>query len=191
MNAALFAVLMVTAAILYVGPLSALFGRRELIREVHVVAGLLLPLPVVAAVAGPWRRPVMADLRALNRFDAHDWRWLRSRGRDPNVRLGKFNPGQKLNAAFTAGAIAVLLATGSIMNWNRYFAVDWRTGATFVHDWLAIIVFIVVAGHVVMALSDRSSLRSMWNGRVPAAWARDRRSRWYQEMKRPPSRRPE
>ena len=33
------------------------------------------------------------------------------------VRLGKFNPGQKLNAAFIAGAAIVMLATGSIMKW--------------------------------------------------------------------------
>lgn len=33
--------------------------------------------------------------------------------------MGKFHPGQKLNAAFTPGAIVVMLTTGSIMHWFR------------------------------------------------------------------------
>ena len=35
-NATLFFVLMLTGAILYVGPLSALVGRRELVKNIHV-----------------------------------------------------------------------------------------------------------------------------------------------------------
>jgi len=181
-NAALFGVLLATAALLYVGQLSALVGRRELVRQVHVVCGLLLPLPLVLALVGPWRRGVVADLRAFNRFDTDDRRWLRSRGRDTSVRLGKFNPGQKLNAAFVAGAIGVMLATGAIMFWFRPFPLAWRTGATFVHDWTAIAVAAVVAGHIWMAVSDSDSLRSMARGWVPAWWAEIHRPRWYEEV---------
>ncbi|HEX3393187.1 MAG TPA: cytochrome b/b6 domain-containing protein [Acidimicrobiales bacterium] len=181
-NAALFGVLLATAALLYVGQLSALVGRRELVRHVHVVCGLLLPVPLFLALAGPWRRSVLADLRALNRFDGDDRRWLRSRGRDISVRLGKFNPGQKLNAAFVAGAIGVMLATGSIMFWFAPFPLAWRTGATFVHDWTAIAVGLVVAGHIWMAVGDGDSLRSMVRGWVPAWWAEMHRPRWYEQV---------
>jgi formate dehydrogenase subunit gamma len=181
-NAALFGVLLATAALLYVGQLAALVGRRELVRQVHVVCGLLLPVPLVLSLAGPWRRGVLADLAALNRFDGDDRRWLRSRGRDPSVRLGKFNPGQKLNAAFVAGAIGVMLATGSIMFWFRPFPLAWRTGATFVHDWTAIAVGVVVAGHIWMAVGDGDSLRSMVRGWVPAWWAEMHRPRWYEQV---------
>ncbi|MGH9155015.1 MAG: cytochrome b/b6 domain-containing protein [Acidimicrobiales bacterium] len=177
-NAVLFAVLMATAAILYVGPLSALVGRRGLVRQVHVVAGLALPVPVVAALAGPWRRRLRADLTTLNRWDDSDRRWLRSLGRDRAGGFAKFHPGQKLNTAFTAGASIVLLATGSVMHWFEPFPVEWRTGATFVHDWLAIAVFVVVAGHLRMALSDRHALRAMVRGWVPAEWARLKAPRW-------------
>jgi len=181
-NAALFGVLLATAALLYVGQLSALVGRRGLVRQVHVVSGLLLPAPLILALIGPWRRGLMADLRAFNRFDADDLRWLRSRGRDTSVRLHKFNPGQKLNAAFIAGVIGVLLATGSIMFWFGRFPLAWRTGATFVHDWTAIAVAVVVAGHIWMAVSDSDSLRAMVRGWVPAWWARLHRPRWYEEV---------
>jgi len=181
-NAGLFAVLIATAAILYIGPLTALVGRRELIRYLHVVTGLALPFPLVAARLGPWRRAFVADVRTLARFDEDDRRWLRSVGRAKNIRLGKFHPGQKLNAAFTLGAMVVTLATGSIMHWFDYFPVEWRTGATFVHDWLAIVLGIVILGHIKMALADGDARRGMSLGWVPTIWARRHRPKWYEEM---------
>jgi formate dehydrogenase subunit gamma len=181
-NAGLFGVLMATAAVLYIGPLSALVGRRELVRYLHVVTGLALPFPLLAARLGPWKRAFVADVRALARFDDDDRRWLRSLGRSKDVRMGKFHPGQKLNAAFTLGAVVVMLATGSIMHWFRLFPVEWRTGATFVHDWLAITLAVVVAGHIKMALSDDDARRGMSQGWVPTIWARRHRPKWYEEM---------
>jgi formate dehydrogenase subunit gamma len=155
------------------------------VRHVHVIAGLVLPVPLVLALGGRWRRRLWADLRRLNRWDNDDRRWLRSFGRDPFVRLGKFNPGQKLNAAFTAGAIVVMLGTGSIMHWFHYFPVDWRTGATFVHDWLAIALFVVITGHIGSALADPDALFGMVRGWVPERWARERRPRWHDELTGP------
>ena len=181
-TAGLVFVLLFTAAVLYFGELSTLVGRRELVRQVHVVCGLLLPVPLLLAVAGRWGRGVLADLRAFNRWDADDRRWLRSRGRDPGVRLAKFNPGQKLNAAFVGGAFGVMLVTGSIMHWFEPFPLSWRTGATFVHDWTSIALALVIVGHIRMALVDRDALRSMVRGWVPGDWARRHRPRWYEEL---------
>lgn len=181
-NAGLFGVLIVTAATLYFGPLSALVGRRELVRYLHVVSGLALPVPLLAARFGPWRRAFVADVRSLARFDDDDRRWLRSFGRAKDVRMGKFHPGQKLNAAFTLGAIVVMLATGSIMHWFRFFPVDWRTGATFVHDWLALALAVVIIGHLKMALADPDARRGMTEGWVPSIWARRHRPKWYEEV---------
>jgi formate dehydrogenase subunit gamma len=181
-NAALFGVLLATAAILYVGPLSASVGRRDLVREVHVISGLILPAPLVLALAGRWRRALVDDLRRFNRWNADDGRWLRSFGRDPFVRLGKFNPGQKLNAAIVGGSIPVMLATGSIMKWFGPFPVNWRTGATFVHDWIAIGLAVLITVHIAKALSDPVAWRGIVTGRVPAAWARRARPRWHDEV---------
>ena len=187
-NAALFGVLIVTGAVLYAGPLSTLVGHRVVMKTIHVYAGLALPVPLLAGLAGPWRRGLRRDLTRLNRWDGDDRRWLRSRGRDRSVRLGKFNPGQKLNAAFTAGAMAVMLGTGAVMRWFSPFPVSWRTGATFVHDWGALAVAVVVAGHVIMAVGDGDALRAMFRGWVPAAWARRNRPKWYEEVTGGPSR---
>jgi len=176
------AVLVLTAAItgmiLYVGPLTALFDRRELLKSIHVYSGLAMPIPLVAAYAGRWRHAVRADVRRLGRWAPGDWRWLRSRGREAGEQVGKFNAGQKANAAFIAGMIPVTMATGSIMRWFDPFPIEWRTGATFVHDWTAIATWLVLTGHILVAFSKPPALWSMVLGRMPRAWARDHHPRW-------------
>lgn len=181
-NAALFLVLMATAAILYVGPLSTLVGRRVLVRNLHVWTGLLLPVPYLVARIGPWSAALRADVRRLARFDAHDRRFVRSLGRDRSARLGKFHPGQKLNAAFTAGSIPVLLMTGVVMRWFEPFPLEWRTGATFVHDWVALGLYVTVAIHIFKATSDREVMGAMWGGWVSERWARRHHPRWHEEL---------
>src|SRR4051812_29162505 len=50
-TAALTLVLLATGLVLYLPSLSLLVGRRPVLEALHVVAGLLLPLPVLAALA--------------------------------------------------------------------------------------------------------------------------------------------
>ncbi|HLM17129.1 MAG TPA: cytochrome b/b6 domain-containing protein, partial [Acidimicrobiia bacterium] len=181
-NATLFGVLMLTGAALYAGPISTLVGNRELVRTLHVYSGLLLPIPLLIAVLGRRGTRLRTDLGRLNRWSRDDAHWFRRRHRR-DVALGKFNPGQKLNAAFIAGAAVVMLGTGSIMKWFDLFPLSWRTGATFVHDWFAFGVWIAVLGHIAFALRDGDALDSMLNGSVPAAWARKNAPLWYEELR--------
>ena len=184
-TAILVLVAMATAATLYIGALSAAVGRRELMKDVHVLAGLAIPVPLLIGVAGRWGGRLRTDLSRLNRWSQDDLRWLRSWTRDPLVQAGKFNPGQKLNAAFTAGAVLLLVATGSIMRWFGPFPLSWRTGATFVHDWVAVALFVTVAGHIVYALRDGDALRSMVRGWIPASWARRHAPAWVADLEAP------
>jgi formate dehydrogenase subunit gamma len=132
--------------------------------------------------AGRWRSGFRRDARRLGRFLHDDWRWLRTRGRATNLRLGKFNAGQKLNAIFVAGALPVMLMTGSIMFWNKPFSDSWRTGATFVHDWGFVALFFVVVGHIAKAMVEPEMLRSIFRGSVPRSWAAAHRPRWHAEV---------
>lgn len=181
-GAALFAVVLATAAALYVAPLSAAIGRRELLRAVHVWSGLALPLPVLIALAGRWGAALRDDVRRLNRWTPDDRRWLRSLGRDPYARSGKFNAGQKLNAAFLTGAVLVMMATGAVMRWFEPFPLTWRTGATFVHDWLALAIAAALFGHVLIALRDSDALRAMVRGEISARWAAHHAPGWLDEV---------
>jgi formate dehydrogenase subunit gamma len=179
-TATLFLTLMLSGATLYAGPLSAVVGRRELVRNVHVFAGLALPIPLLLGLLGSWGRSLRGDLGRINRWIADDRRWLRRKTR-ATARLGKFNPGQKLNATFLGAAIFLMLGTGIIMKWFEPFPLDWRTGATFVHDWVALGIWLAVVGHVVFALRDPDALDSMRRGTISARWARTHRPRWYEE----------
>ena len=162
-NAALFLFLVFTGLALSFGPLSTLIGRRTLLRDLHVWSGLALPVPVLVGIAGRWGRTLRDDFARLNRWSREDRRWFRRLGRrgPTPFRFGKFHPGQKLNAAFVGGSIPVMLLTGSIMRWYEPFPLSWRTGATFVHDWLATALLVVIAGHIVKAITTKGALRPM------------------------------
>ncbi len=179
-NATLVGVLVSTGAVLYWGDLSSIFGRRALFKEIHVIAGLCLPIPFLLALPGRRGRALRRDLGVLNRFSGDDVRWLRRRGKDPTVRLGKFNPGQKLNTAFVGAALVTMLATGLVLRFFGPFPLSWRTGATFIHDWTALALGLAIAGHILLAVNDPDALRGMLTGTVPAYWARRKAPRWYE-----------
>ncbi|HEX5495473.1 MAG TPA: cytochrome b/b6 domain-containing protein [Mycobacteriales bacterium] len=182
------AVLMITcigtAAVLYNGSLAVLVGHRRTVELIHVYAGWALPAP---PLLGFWSRAYRADIRRLNRFTRSDRLWLRSRQRrDGGIPVGKFNAGQKLNAALSGGAILVLFGTGTVMYLTGLTPLAWRTGATFVHDWFALAVGLLVLGHVSYALKDRDAMQGMRTGTVPVHWAHAEHPRWAEEVTGPP-----
>lgn len=178
-TATLTGVCLASAACLYLPPLAELVGRRHLVVTVHEWSGLLIPVPALLGLAS---RAFRGDLRRLNRFGPHDRTWLRSalrRDRRPAARpAGKFNAGQKLYASWSAGAALVMLGTGLLMWFTGLAPLPWRTGATFVHDWLAIAMAVAVVGHVMMAVADPEARRGMRTGSVAADWARREHPLW-------------
>ena len=181
-TAGMFGVLMLTAVPLYLGSVSSIIGRRALVANIHTWTGVALPVPLILSLVGPWGRHLRADVRRFSRWSADELRWLRTIGRTGVSRMGKFNPGQKLNAVFVAGAIVVMLGTGAILRWFGPFPDSWRTGATFVHDVLATAIFVVVAGHVAFAVTHRDALGAMFTGRISRRWARRHAPAWLEEV---------
>lgn len=165
-----------TAAILYLEPLAELVGRRNLVVDVHVWSGLALPVPVLLGVLA---RATRLDFRLLNRFTPVDREWLRRRDRRrAELPVGKFNAGQKLNASLSAGGGLVLLGTGIVMAYGRHWPLDLRIGSTFVHDWTAAAVLLLVAGHLWFASRDEDARQGMRTGSVPAGWALREHPAW-------------
>ncbi len=174
----LMGICLATAAILYFGPLSVAIGRRALVARIHVYAGIALPIPFLL---GYLDKAFRADVRVISRWLPVDRQWLRSSDRrSGRLPVGKFNAGQKLNASFVWGAILVMLATGLIMRYANAWPVVWRTGATFVHDWLAYAVAAVVLGHIWFAYRDPKARRGMRTGWVPLPWAIREHKAWAQ-----------
>ncbi|MCX5364860.1 cytochrome b/b6 domain-containing protein [Streptomyces sp. NBC_00124] len=178
-TAALMGVCVLTAACLYIPQLAELVGRRELVVRIHEWSGLALPVPVLAGLVS---RHFRTDLRFLNRFGPHDRIWLRAalrRDKRHSARpAGKFNAGQKIYASWIAGATLVMLGTGLLMWFTHLTPIQWRTSATFVHDWLALTVGIVLAGHIGMALGDPEARRGLRTGKVSREWAEREHSLW-------------
>ena len=188
-NASLFLILIATGVALYFTPLIALVGRRRLIEQVHLYVGLSLPLPLLFGIAGNWGRVLRRDMARVNNWTEADLQWLRGlvdtaagrRNTAVQPRVGKFNAGQKLNAAFVAGGGLVMLGTGALLRWYVPFPLSWRAGATFVHNWLAVAFVVVILGHIAMALSDREALRAMLSGRISRPWALRHAPAWLEE----------
>jgi formate dehydrogenase subunit gamma len=175
-TAILMGICLVTAAFLYIDLLSQLVGRRAIVEWIHVIAGICLPVPALIGIAS---KAFRADARILNRFTRADWKWLRARYRkDGTLPVGKFNAGQKLNANFQIGAILIMLGTGLVMRFANHWPISYRTGATFVHDWVAYAIFFVVVGHMWMATHDPHALRGMRTGYVPTSWAEREHNAW-------------
>jgi formate dehydrogenase subunit gamma len=174
----LMGIVMATAAVLYFGPLSVAVGRRALMARIHVYAGIALPIPFLL---GYLDQAFRSDVKLLSRWLPVDREWLRSSDRrSGRLKVGKFNAGQKLNASFIWGAILVMLGTGLIMRYANAWPVSWRTGATFVHDWLAYAVTAVVLGHIWFALRDPQARKAMRTGFAPLLWAVREHRGWAQ-----------
>jgi formate dehydrogenase subunit gamma len=175
--AVLMTICLITAAMLSTPALAELVGRRFIVSRIHIIAGLLLPMPVLLGAL--FSSAFRADVGRLNRFVPRDWQWLRAKDRrSGRLAIGKFNAGQKLNASFVLGGILVMLATGFIMWRHDLWPVSVRTGATFVHDWLALAILIVVIGHLIMASRDPEARTGLREGDVDRYWAEREHGAW-------------
>jgi formate dehydrogenase subunit gamma len=179
-TALLMGTCLMTAFVLYYGPLSLAVGHRHIVELVHVYAGYALPVPMLVGLGSAGYR---ADLRVLNRFTPEDWRWLRSRNRrDGSFGVGKFNAGQKLNASLVAGSVVVMVGTGTLMFFTGLARLSWRTGATFVHDWFALGLGLLVLGHLWFAIADPQAREGMRTGRVDRRWAEKEHPAWLARL---------
>jgi len=175
-----------TALFLYVPGFAELVGRRRLLVVVHEWSGILLPLPLAL---GLFFKGIRADMRSLDRFGPQDkgWVWRAVRhGTGTAGPAGKFNAGQKLYAAVIAGLTVVMLGTGLMMWFTALAPLNLRTGASYVHDWLALAIGLLVLGHIRMAVKDPESRHGMRTGWVTRSWARREHPLWERELPKQP-----
>jgi formate dehydrogenase subunit gamma len=176
-HASAFLVLLGSGLVLYLPSLATEIGRRPLVKDVHLFTALAWAIALLAVVALGDRRGLRATTRELDVFDADDRRWLLGR----HVRQGRFNAGQKLNAALTA-AFAVLLAVSGVLLWLGERDTRFRLAGTVrLHDALTFVSVVVVAGHLYLALiypATRHALRGIVLGGVREDWAREHHGKW-------------
>ena len=184
-HAAAFFVLLGSGLVLYLPSLSGLVGRRPFVKDVHFDTGLAWMVAIALIVLLGDRRGLRATVRELDAFDRDDRLWLR---RLPRPQ-GRFNAGQKLNAALTA-SFAVLFAVSGVLLWYGERNNSFRFASTILlHDGLMYVSLVVLVGHLYLALiypSTRHALRGMTTGSVRTAWAREHHSKWVDERYPPP-----
>jgi formate dehydrogenase subunit gamma len=182
-TAILVGVLAVTGAALYVPSLALLVGRRTTVEAVHVVAGLLLPLPTLVGLAAS--ASLRGDVHVLNRMTGADWLWLRRRDRrSARLPVGKFNGGQKLASAVVAGAGLVLFGTGLLLLAPARVSlpVGVREGATITHDLFTFGLLVLLAGHVWLAYRHPEARAALRTGMVDREYAEREHPAWAAQV---------
>lgn len=179
-HAGAFLALLASGLVLYVPRLGELVARRPLVKEAHLLTALAWLVALVLVVALGDRRGLRRTMRELDRFDGDDRRWLRG-GKAPQ---GRFNAGQKLNAALTA-AFALLFAVSGLLLWLGERDTRFRLDGTLVlHDGLMYLSLGLLTGHLYLALihpRTRHSLRGITRGDVRRDWAREHHRKWVDD----------
>ena len=178
-NALGFFFLLATGLILYLPSLSTLVSRRQFIQDIHFWGGVGW-LGALAAVVVLGGRRLLATARELEQFDSDDRRWLRG-GKAPQ---GRFNAGQKINAALTA-AFTVLFGVSGLLLWFGEQDTRYRFASTVIlHDGLMYVSLGLLVGHLYLALihpATRHALRGMTLGDVRVEWAMKHHAKWEPE----------
>jgi formate dehydrogenase subunit gamma len=175
--------LILTGAALYIPDISLQIGHRSLVEEIHIYSGIALLAPLAAGMLGPWRGALLEDLRRLDRWTKADWAWFhRGRQDTPRELPGKFNGGQKAEAALLGSGMVVMLATGLVMRYAPSSWITWQRGATLVHDVGFIAIGLAVIGHLSYGFSRSEQLRSMVTGDIELSWAKRHAPAWLQEL---------
>lgn len=165
---------------------------RPVAKAWHIDAAIALAVGVVllTLVQG---RVFARTISQLERFDRDDWRWLAEIPRrfwsvaPAAPPQGRFNAGQKLNTALVSGLMVVSYITGFLM-WLGERNTAYRFAGTFgVHDDVMWCLMVLVAGHMYMALvnrSTRASMAGMIRGSVDRTWALRHHKKWVADLDR-------
>jgi formate dehydrogenase subunit gamma len=177
-NAVFFFFLLVTGLALYLPSLAVLVGRRPLVQSVHFWSGVAWIAVLAAIVLAGDRKGIRRTARELDRFDRDDIRWLLARRPAPQ---GRFNAGQKINAALT-GAFTILFAVSGVLLWLGERDTSLRFASTVVlHDGLMYVSLVLLIGHLYLAVihpATRHALRGITVGTVSEEWAARHHAKW-------------
>jgi formate dehydrogenase subunit gamma len=177
-NAVGFLFLLASGLALYLPSVEVWLGRRPLVQDVHFYAGLgWIGVLVLIALFGD-RRGLLRTARELDGFDGDDLRWLAGRRPAPQ---GRFNAGQKINAAITAGLTLLFLCSGVLL-WLGERDTRFRFASTVIlHDGLMYVSLGLLVGHLYLAVihpATRHALRGITVGTVSEEWATRHHPKW-------------
>ena len=177
-NAFGFFTLLATGLILYLPDLAVAVGRRPLVKDIHFWSGIAWVAVLALVILLGDRRGLARTARELDGFDRDDLRWLTGRRPAPQ---GRFNAGQKLNAALTAAFTVLFLLSGALL-WLGERNTEFRFASTvLLHDGLMYVSLVLLVGHLYLAVlhpATRQALRGITLGDVDEEWATEHHAKW-------------
>ncbi|HVC87815.1 MAG TPA: cytochrome b/b6 domain-containing protein [Gaiellaceae bacterium] len=181
-HATAFLILFASGLCLYLPSLAEAVSRRPLLKAIHIYTAVGWAVALVAIVLAGDRRSLIRTAREIDRFDADDRAWLRSRA----APQGRLNAGQKLNAVVTA-AFALLFAVTGFFLWYGERDTRFRLpNALLVHDWLMYVSFLLFMGHLFLAViypKTRHALNGITRGWVDEEWAVQHHPKWVEQVR--------
>jgi formate dehydrogenase subunit gamma len=183
-----FFVLLGSGLALYLPSLAGHVARPTA-KSIHLYAAVALGVGLVLVVLLGDRRGFRGTLRDLDRFDRDDARWLAGGPRrvvtgEAPPPQGRFNAGQKLNAALVSGVMVVMAVTGFLLWYGERDTAYRYAGTVDIHDWGTLLLIFLVAGHVYLAVlhpATRHALRGMTVGDVDRDWALRHHRKWAED----------
>jgi formate dehydrogenase subunit gamma len=183
--ASTFFVMLGSGLALYLPALSDTIARPTA-KAWHLWSAAILGIGIVVIVALGDRRALGKTVRDLERLDGDDAEWLTGGPKrfvtgDAPPPQGRFNAGQKLNAAITLGLMVVMAVTGLLLWYGEQDTRFRFAGSVDIHDWGSWILIILVTGHIYLAVlhpATRHALRGITVGDVDREWAEQHHAKW-------------
>jgi formate dehydrogenase subunit gamma len=179
-HATAFFAMFASGVILYQPSLAQMFSDRPLFKAIHLTAAVAWLTALALVVVLGDRRALRRTRRELERLDADDLLWLRNRGR--GAPQGRFNAGQKLHSVFQAALALLFTVSGTLLLLGERNTTFRLPGTIALHDVATLVAFVLVVGHIWMALSPSKlpSVEGILRGTVPVAWAAEQHPKWVQ-----------
>jgi formate dehydrogenase subunit gamma len=167
MHASAFLVLLGSGLCLYLPSLAEAVGRRPLLKTIHIYTALAWAAALILIFAFGDRRQLLRDAREVD-----------------DLRDGRLNVGQKLNAIVTAALALLFVITGFFLWYGERDTRFRLPNALLVHDWLMYVSLVLFLGHLFLAViypRTRHSLSGMTRGWVDEDWALEHHPGWARE----------
>lgn len=192
-NAFAFFALYLTALPLYSDFFSwiyPLLGGPEVARILHRVFAVLFVLPPILVL--------IFDRHSLIHWVKSSFTWKKEDikffiafpkeffgGKAKVPKQGYFNAGEKLNSILTILCAAMLVLSGVVMWFPKYFGTGVIQWAYPIHNIAFGLSVAVVVGHIFLSLghpNSKASMRGMTKGDVDVNYAKEHHGKWYDEL---------
>jgi len=160
--------------------MAAIFGGLAVCRWLHPWAGsVFVFFSLIMFVA--W----IGDMR----FEKGEGKWFGPkmiqyfRYQNDDSEVGKYNGGQKIYFYLVSILAILLFASGFVIWFPSYFALELRLWSVVVHDATFILFVASIVVHIYLGTAaEPGTFQSMTRGTVTKPWARLHHPRWYREV---------